>query len=80
MVYSVNAFSVLVRTGNVLAVKYKKIRYQGVKCDRVWCRSYKESSVRRERMGHIDLAAPVAHIWYLTWHSKPHELIAQCST
>ena len=44
--------------------KYKKIRYQGVKCDKCGVEVTK-SSVRRERMGHIDLAAPVAHIWYL---------------
>ncbi len=44
--------------------KYKKIRYQGKKCDRCGVEITK-SSVRRERMGHIELAAPVAHIWYL---------------
>ena len=44
--------------------KYKKVRYQGVICDRCGVEITK-SSVRRERMGHIELAAPVAHIWYL---------------
>ncbi len=44
--------------------KYKKVRYQGVVCDRCGVEITK-SSVRRERMGHIALAAPVAHIWYL---------------
>ena len=44
--------------------KYKKVRYQGVICDRCGVEVTK-SSVRRERMGHIELAAPVAHIWYL---------------
>ncbi len=44
--------------------KYKKIRYKGVVCDRCGVEITK-SSVRRERMGHIELAAPVAHIWYL---------------
>ncbi len=44
--------------------KYKKVRYKGVVCDRCGVEVTK-SSVRRERMGHIDLAAPVAHIWYL---------------
>ena len=44
--------------------KYKKIRFKGVKCDRCGVEITK-SSVRRERMGHISLAAPVAHIWYL---------------
>ncbi len=43
--------------------KYKKIRYKGVICDRCGVEVTK-SSVRRERMGHIDLAAPVSHIWY----------------
>ena len=44
--------------------KYKKVRYKGVVCDRCGVEITK-SSVRRERMGHIELAAPVAHIWYL---------------
>ncbi len=44
--------------------KYKKVRYRGVVCDRCGVEVTK-SSVRRERMGHIELATPVAHIWYL---------------
>ena len=43
--------------------KYKKIRYKGVICDRCGVEVTK-SAVRRERMGHIALAAPVSHIWY----------------
>ena len=43
--------------------KYKKIRYKGVVCDRCGVEVTK-SSLRRERMGHIALAAPVSHIWY----------------
>ena len=43
--------------------KYKKIRYKGVVCDRCGVEITK-SNVRRERMGHIELAAPVSHIWY----------------
>ena len=43
--------------------KYKKISYKGVICDRCGVEVTK-SSVRRERMGHIELAAPVSHIWY----------------
>ena len=43
--------------------KYKKIRYKGVVCDRCGVEVTK-SSVRRERMGYIELAAPVSHIWY----------------
>ena len=43
--------------------KYKKIRYKGIKCDRCGVEVTK-ASVRRERMGYIQLAAPVSHIWY----------------
>lgn len=43
--------------------KYKKVRYKGVVCDRCGVEVTK-SNVRRERMGHIELAAPVSHIWY----------------
>ncbi|MBO4415627.1 MAG: DNA-directed RNA polymerase subunit beta', partial [Lachnospiraceae bacterium] len=43
--------------------KYKKIRFKGIICDRCGVEITK-SSVRRERMGHIELAAPVSHIWY----------------
>ena len=42
--------------------KYKKIRYKGIICDRCGVEVTK-ASVRRERMGHIELAAPVSHIW-----------------
>ena len=44
--------------------KYKRIRYKGVICDKCGV-EVTRSSVRRERMGHIDLAVPVAHIWYV---------------
>jgi len=43
--------------------KYKNIRYKGITCDKCGV-EVTRSSVRRERMGHIDLAAPVAHVWY----------------
>lgn len=43
--------------------KFKKIRHRGVKCDRCGV-EVARAKVRRERMGHIDLAAPVAHIWF----------------
>jgi len=43
--------------------KYKKVRFKGIVCDKCGV-EVTRSSVRRERMGHIDLAAPVAHIWY----------------
>jgi len=44
--------------------KYKKIRYKGIVCDKCGV-EVTHSSVRRERMGHIELAAPIAHIWFL---------------
>ncbi|HHY80930.1 DNA-directed RNA polymerase subunit beta' [Thermoanaerobacter sp. RKWS2] len=44
--------------------KYKRVRYKGVVCDRCGV-EVTRSKVRRERMGHIELAAPVAHIWYV---------------
>ena len=44
--------------------KYKKIRYKGIVCDKCGV-EVTISLVRRERMGHIELAAPVAHIWFL---------------
>jgi len=44
--------------------KYKKVRYSGIVCEKCGV-EVTTKSVRRERMGHIDLAAPVAHIWYL---------------
>ncbi|MDP7645115.1 MAG: DNA-directed RNA polymerase subunit beta', partial [Anaerolineales bacterium] len=43
--------------------KYKNIRYRGIVCDKCGV-EVTRSSVRRERMGHISLAAPVAHVWY----------------
>ena len=43
--------------------KYKKIRYKGIICDRCGVEVTK-AKVRRERMGHIELASPVSHIWY----------------
>jgi DNA-directed RNA polymerase subunit beta' len=44
--------------------KYKKIRYKGIICDKCGV-EVTHSLVRRERMGHIELAAPTAHIWFL---------------
>jgi len=44
--------------------KYKKIRYKGIVCDKCGVEVI-QSKVRRERMGHIELASPVAHIWFL---------------
>src|SRR3990167_8768268 len=48
--------------------KYKKIRYKGVICDKCGV-EVTRSSVRRERMGHIDLAVPITHIWFV--HGVP---------
>ena len=44
--------------------KYKKIRYKGIVCDKCGV-EVTHSIVRRERMGHIELASPVSHIWFL---------------
>ena len=44
--------------------KYKKIRFQGIKCEKCGV-EVTTKAVRRERMGHIELATPIAHIWYL---------------
>lgn len=54
--------------------KYKKIRFKGVICDRCGV-EVTTSKVRRERMGHIGLAAPVAHLWYLRNTPSPLGLI-----
>ena len=43
--------------------KYKNVRYKGIVCDKCGV-EVTRSAVRRERMGHIELAAPVAHVWY----------------
>jgi len=53
-----------VKDWECLCGKYKRIRYRGVVCDRCGV-EVTQRSVRRERMGHIELAVPVVHIWYL---------------
>ena len=58
--------------------KYKKIRYKGVVCDRCGVEVTK-ASVRRERMGHIALAAPVSHIWYFKGNPSRMGLILDLS-
>ena len=58
--------------------KYKKIRFKGIVCDRCGVEVTK-SSVRRERMGHIALAAPVSHIWYFKGIQKQMSLILDLS-
>ena len=58
--------------------KYKKIRYKGKICDRCGV-EITRSKVRRERMGHIELAAPVSHIWYLKGIPSPIGLLLDIS-
>ena len=50
--------------------KYKRIRYKGIICDKCGV-EVTRSKVRRERMGHIELASPVSHIWYRQGHAQP---------
>ena len=54
--------------------KYKRIRYKGIVCDRCGV-EVTEKKVRRERMGHIHLVVPVAHIWY--FRSLPNKIGTQ---
>ncbi|NUQ70022.1 MAG: DNA-directed RNA polymerase subunit beta' [Chthonomonadales bacterium] len=54
--------------------RYKKVKFRGVTCDRCGVEVTK-SKVRRERMGHIDLASPVCHIWYLKGQPSPLALV-----
>src|SRR3989339_959250 len=59
--------------------KYKRIRYKGIVCDRCGV-EVTSSVVRRERMGHIKLATPVAHIWYFKGASSPLSIILNIPT
>jgi DNA-directed RNA polymerase subunit beta' len=54
--------------------RYKKVKFKGIVCDRCGV-EVTRSKVRRERMGHIELAAPVSHIWYLKGVPSPMALI-----
>ena len=56
--------------------KYKRVRFKGIVCERCGVEVTK-SSVRRERMGHIELAAPVTHIWYFKGVPSPPRLPAR---
>ncbi|MDI9641393.1 DNA-directed RNA polymerase subunit beta' [Kamptonema cortianum] len=58
--------------------RYKKIKYKGIICERCGV-EVTRSKVRRERMGHVDLAAPVCHIWYLKGVPSPLALILDIS-
>ena len=57
--------------------KYKRIRYRGVICDRCGV-EVTQAKVRRERLGHIELAVPVSHIWF--FKGVPSAASATCST
>ncbi len=58
--------------------RYKKVKYKGIVCDRCGV-EVTRSKVRRERMGHIELAAPVCHIWYLKGVPSPLALVLDMS-
>jgi len=58
--------------------KYRKIKFRGITCDRCGV-EVTRSKVRRERMGHINLAAPVSHIWYLKGVPSPMSLLLDIS-
>ena len=58
--------------------RYKKIKYKGITCERCGVEVTK-SKVRRERMGHVELAAPVCHIWYLKGVPSPLSLVLDIS-
>ena len=58
--------------------RYKKVKFKGVVCDRCGV-EVTRSKVRRERMGHIQLAAPVSHIWYLKGVPSPMALLLDMS-
>jgi DNA-directed RNA polymerase subunit beta' len=58
--------------------RYKKIKYKGIICERCGV-EVTRSKVRRERMGHVELAAPVCHIWYLKGVPSPMALILDIS-
>ena len=58
--------------------KYRKIKFRGITCDRCGV-EVTRSKVRRERMGHIELSAPVSHIWYLKGVPSPMSLLLNLS-
>ncbi|NIM04570.1 MAG: DNA-directed RNA polymerase subunit beta', partial [Armatimonadetes bacterium] len=59
--------------------KYRKIKFRGITCDRCGV-EVTRAKVRRERMGHIDLAVPVSHIWYLKGMPSPMSLLLNIAT
>src|SRR5512133_2998513 len=58
--------------------RYKKVKFKGIVCDRCGVEGTR-SKVRRERMGHIELCAPVSHIWYLKGVPSPMALLLDLS-
>ncbi len=64
MVYSVPKIFGPVKDYECLCGKYKRMKYKGVICEKCGV-EVTTAKVRRERMGHIELASPVAHIWFL---------------
>ena len=71
MVCSVKSIFGPSKDWGAIVVNTRKSAYKGVVCDRCGVEITK-SSVRSERMGHIELAAPVSHIWYFKGNSVPH--------
>ena len=71
MASSASAFSAPLKDYECHCGKYKRIRYKGIVCDRCGV-EVTEKKVRRERMGHIQLVIPVAHIWY--FRSLPNKI------
>ena len=64
MVYSVPSIFGPIKDYECLCGKYKRLKHRGTICDKCGV-EVTQAKVRRERMGHIELASPVAHIWYL---------------
>ena len=54
---------------NVLCGKYKRMKFRGIICEKCGV-EVTRSNVRRDRMGHIELSCPVAHIWFLKSSTK----------
>ena len=71
MVYFVSVFFGPVKDYECACGKYKRIRYKGIVCDRCGV-EVTEKKVRRDRVGHINLVVPVAHIWY--FRSLPNKM------
>lgn len=64
MGYSALRYLAQLKTMNVFSGKYKRLKHRGIICEKCGV-EVTLTKVRRERMGHIELASPVAHIWFL---------------